>query len=839
MSIKLLSPLSMVSITNMNSSDINVINNYWNQAYYSDPTYMEKLSYSSDSQIRVSYGVHSLTGTQTVRMSNTYSYSYEGTFAPSYEVYADGVLVHTGIMSYTGFEMAFSVMDYTATFNADLYELKGKNIEIKYIMRIKEVAGNYFYGTDLLYGVALEANVVDTVVNPDTPSNPLPSDGETLSGSRALFQATLIDNDDPSINDELVLVVEYAPDSSFSSGVTIVTSPKVLSGNVASVYSAVLPDGTYYWRAKARDKGNLESGYTNVRTFVIFNNAPNIPTNLLPNDNVTSGNLSATFSGTVSDKDGGLLKLSVEYSTASDFSTKNTIASSDISSGQVASVDSPTLVNGTVYYWRARTYDGLKYSDYSEARILKISNQVPRLSSLVPANNTVVTASSVTFSAVVTDAEASNSVVHLEISKQKNFSVLSHNLTNSGVVSGTTTSFNVSGLLQGNYYWRMKVKDGITNEYSTYTIERALFVNVPSTGRFAPEAILVMSGATGDISMVQDDPDSPDANWMGSGVVDSIVRTSLPTPAKILKAGAGLQNFRVLVRKNQSTTTTGTLHIALYENGVQKATASYSIATGNTPTVHQFSWDASLLADRSGKDAEIYVRGVGVYSGGGASRFGVQYGAMEWNYESESEIQDGLSLTDNTPPSEVSNLSESKTSKSMTLSWINPSDYDFSHVTILRNGVQVATNITGTYYVDSNLTANTQYTYLVKTVDKTGNQSAGLSITSSTKTEQVIGENDPPPSVTIISISRNKLSDEPSMNVSTVSFRFNMAVSAWTVNVNGSSWDSGRVADSGGTVSAETAITAQIDWTELYQEGQNRINIYGKNTSGIWTLHAG
>ncbi|QJT70413.1 hypothetical protein [Microcystis phage MaeS] len=45
--------------------------------------------------------------------------------------------------------------------------------------------------------------------------------------------------------------------------------------------------------------------------------------------------------------------------------------------------------------------------------------------------------------------------------------------------------------------------------------------------------------------------------------------------------------------------------------------------------------------------------------------------------------------------------------------------------------------------------------------------------------------------------------------------------------------------ESGGAVVAGAEITAQIDWTELYQEGDNRVNIYGQNTDGIWTPYEG
>ena len=67
-----------------------------------------------------------------------------------------------------------------------------------------------------------------------------------------------------------------------------------------------------------------------------------------------------------------------------------------------------------------------------------------------------------------------------------------------------------------------------------------------TVGRFPPDAVLEQTGLTGTLATVQDDPDSPDGNWMiGSGAVT--LRVSFPLPGK-LQTGANLQEFRVLVR---------------------------------------------------------------------------------------------------------------------------------------------------------------------------------------------------------------------------------------------------------------------------------------------------
>lgn len=63
--------------------------------------------------------------------------------------------------------------------------------------------------------------------------------------------------------------------------------------------------------------------------------------------------------------------------------------------------------------------------------------------------------------------------------------------------------------------------------------------------RLAPDAVLTQTNLTGALSDIQDDPDTPDANWMTeAGAL--VLRVSFPTPAggKLV----GTQEIRVRVR---------------------------------------------------------------------------------------------------------------------------------------------------------------------------------------------------------------------------------------------------------------------------------------------------
>lgn len=572
-----------------------------------------------------------------------------------------------------------------------------------------------------------EAN--ETTVPPNTPSNLQPIDKTTV-GSSVTFSATLIDNEDDSINETISLIVEYSTDSKFLTNVTSIVSDRVKSGETITVSAQALPNGVYYWRAKAVDSGSLYSSYTKTRTFTV-------------------------------------------------------------------------------------------------------ENKKPYLTDMSPANNAIITSSSITISATPIDLDNEICMVYLEFSKDIYFSnIIRYDSAN--VNSGITANFYISNLLQGNYYWRMRVSDssGIMSNYTAY---RGVFVSIQTeeNGRLSPDSIIELTGLTGSVSSIQDDPDTPNSSWLTTtGQTDSIVRVSFPTPRFNLRSGASLQNFRVQVRSNapSGSGTAGTVYIDLYENGVQKTSQSFSLAKTSSSSVFQLSWNANLLSNMDGRDVECRVRGVGVYSGGQNSRWSVEVGAIEWNYQSGYTGETHNPATTDSPPSNITNLTGITTGNSSSLSWKNPTDSDFNHLEIYRNNVLIHGAYDRNSYVDQILSPNTSYTYRIVSVDVAGNKSNGTSLTVVTDPIDIAL-----PQVEIINVSTYKIGRAEGANISLVRFIFDVDITAWTVNVMGVSYDSGYVADSGGAVTAGTEIVAEIDWTELYQEGENRINIYGKNANG-WTL---
>jgi hypothetical protein len=111
-----------------------------------------------------------------------------------------------------------------------------------------------------------------------------------------------------------------------------------------------------------------------------------------------------------------------------------------------------------------------------------------------------------------------------------------------------------------------------------------------------------LTGAT--VANLQDDPDSPVANWAtATAVADTNVRVGFANPTATLRTGAGLQNFHVLLRKNAANGSNPTYDLELWENGGAAKVAQ--LATGvavssSTGTVVSATWDAGSLTTADG-----------------------------------------------------------------------------------------------------------------------------------------------------------------------------------------------------------------------------------------------
>jgi len=153
-----------------------------------------------------------------------------------------------------------------------------------------------------------------------------------------------------------------------------------------------------------------------------------------------------------------------------------------------------------------------------------------------------------------------------------------------------------------------------------------------ATESLSPDALLQQDNLTGAITDIDEDPDSPDDSWLTTTGSGSTLRVSYPTPTGNPTQGAGLQEFRLWLRKDAAGGGTPSCNLEVYENGSLHQT----ISTGNsiTSTTGQIlagNWDASGLTNSDGSGVELRL--VSTKGGGGPNERNIEVGAVEWNVD--------------------------------------------------------------------------------------------------------------------------------------------------------------------------------------------------------------
>ena len=150
--------------------------------------------------------------------------------------------------------------------------------------------------------------------------------------------------------------------------------------------------------------------------------------------------------------------------------------------------------------------------------------------------------------------------------------------------------------------------------------------------RQSPDAVLASAELSGGVGDIDDDPDSPDGNWMvaSGNNVNVDVRTSFPTPTGSPTVGADLQEFKAWVRQyDEGQGGTPEVRIELWENGnLVRAGNDENVTTSGHMV--SFTWNANELGTADGSLVEMKV--VGTKAGGSPSnRNTIDVGAVEWN----------------------------------------------------------------------------------------------------------------------------------------------------------------------------------------------------------------
>jgi len=146
------------------------------------------------------------------------------------------------------------------------------------------------------------------------------------------------------------------------------------------------------------------------------------------------------------------------------------------------------------------------------------------------------------------------------------------------------------------------------------------------SNRLTLSTILQQTRLNGSLTSIQDDPDTPDANWMVATSTTATVSLNgnfPPAPAP-LKQGKNLQEFRVLVRKTPGSGTPNVrLQVMKASDGSSVLIGKYIPVTSETGQIVTLTWDAALLGS---SDA-----GIRIISQLGANGENIDLGAVEWN----------------------------------------------------------------------------------------------------------------------------------------------------------------------------------------------------------------
>lgn len=148
--------------------------------------------------------------------------------------------------------------------------------------------------------------------------------------------------------------------------------------------------------------------------------------------------------------------------------------------------------------------------------------------------------------------------------------------------------------------------------------------------RLAPASV-TLTNLTGTVSAIQDDPDSPDANWLLTNSGGASVCSAVFSKPSLRMTGNASQEVRVLTRVNASAGNAVTFRIDFIQNGVTIATSGTLTAPATGTAVSSVTVPSINFSDLFGSNIQVDVTQLTGNSGQTASRRYLEIGAIEWN----------------------------------------------------------------------------------------------------------------------------------------------------------------------------------------------------------------
>lgn len=290
-----------------------------------------------------------------------------------------------------------------------------------------------------------------------------------------------------------------------ASGTTLLAESNAIGEGAGPTTSWEIPisltDGANYnWRARCYD-GTDYSSWTSLRGFSVdytdyCATPPSTPELSSPANGTGVGSVQPQLCVTNSTPAPGC-----EEDQTYQFSVYADQFLTDLVAGPISAAEgtsttcatvTPPLNSGTIYYWRARSYNGTTYSGWAGPFSFHTPNTAPPTPSpSSPTDGATVDTRRPTLTVgTVSDPDGTDIVYHFEIASAPSFSSL---------VASAATAENSwqssESLDDATYYWRCRVFDGIT--YSPYSSVRSFTINtVANQAPPVPDGLYPADGET-------------------------------------------------------------------------------------------------------------------------------------------------------------------------------------------------------------------------------------------------------------------------------------------------------------------------------------------------------
>jgi len=337
---------------------------------------------------------------------------------------------------------------------------------------------------------------------PAVPVLSSPTSGSSVSVSPTLCAANAGHG---GCADPVTYQFEIADDPQFSAVVRQSGWLTEGSGTTCYTTSAPIPEGRrYYWRCRATN-GTATSGWSSAYNFTTPNTAPPAPTANSPEHQGTVNVLRPTLIvNNVADPQGTPVVYFFQVSKFANFSSLAAQAGplpqgSPTTSWQVT----PSLENGTAYFWRARAYDNIAYSGWMTTRSFTVNVPVVNQPPSTPAVYSPPDGATITFVPIsltwhnATDPDGQGLTYHVQLMDSASAVALDSAL---GVAQsgGATTSYSPQlSLINARWYsWRVRAFDGI--DYSPWMTAARFYLDTMYGVNQPPQVPGLVSPADND-----------------------------------------------------------------------------------------------------------------------------------------------------------------------------------------------------------------------------------------------------------------------------------------------------------------------------------------------------